>query len=217
MEPVRSWLNVRDPASPASAADVSWFRAGDAGAWRPKVEGRDRRIAVLLSPVSDIGVEAELDALMPLAPWAVILPRCRGGADVQRLGAKLAVREARLGLDAGVTRIVAGVGGAAGTLQSSSLARASPRLLALVADAEGLKADLGAAQAPGAVALMRALTVIAAASAGVAAIDGARAGSFDPQAARAEAEASWAEGFRGKIAMRPEEVAIYNEVFASRS
>jgi citrate lyase subunit beta / citryl-CoA lyase len=210
MEPLRSWLDTRDPLALATGADVLCLRAGDAD-WAC---ARGRRIAARISPLPTATLEAELDALLPLAPWAVMLPQCRGGADLQRLGAKLAVREARLGLAAGSTRIVAAIDGAVGVLSLASFAGASPRLAALVADAAALEAEFGASRESGAVALARGLCVVSAAAASVPAIDGARNGPFNPLMARGEAMAARAEGFRGKIATHPEEAAIYNEVFA---
>jgi citrate lyase subunit beta/citryl-CoA lyase len=43
----------------------------------------------------------DLDAIMPAGPDGIVLPKSRSGADVQHLGARLAVREAECGLPAG--------------------------------------------------------------------------------------------------------------------
>ena len=52
-------------------------------------------------------IDADLDAVMHAAPDGIVLPKAVGGVDVAHLGAKLAVREAELGLEDGATRILA--------------------------------------------------------------------------------------------------------------
>ena len=65
------------------------------------------RLYVRVNPFASGLTAADLDAVMPAAPDGVVLPKCLGGADVQRLGASLAVREAEHGLADGSTRIIA--------------------------------------------------------------------------------------------------------------
>ena len=73
---------------------------------------------VRVSPLGDAETDADLDAVMGQAPFAIVLPKCLGGASVQNLSVKLAVREALFGLEDGVTAIIAvhdiGVGRARG-------------------------------------------------------------------------------------------------------
>ena len=112
------------------------------------------------------------------APNAVLLARSLGGASVQQLSAKLAVREAELALADGSTGIIAAADAARGLGAMASYRGASGRLIALAFDCAALRADLGAeADRDGAGALAspfrlaRDLTLLAAAGAGVAAID----------------------------------------------
>jgi citrate lyase subunit beta/citryl-CoA lyase len=142
-------------------------------------------------------IEDDLNNVMPWAPWA-ILASCRSGADVQRLGAKLAVREARFGLVDGATRIVASVGDAQSVMNLPSFVGASLRLAALA---------FFASARPN--ALARGLVALAAAAAEIAAIDGPTfSGDFQQ-----EAESARDQGFSGKIAANAEQVAILNSVF----
>jgi citrate lyase subunit beta/citryl-CoA lyase len=166
-------------------------------------------------------LEADLDALAPIAPDAVMLENCRGGVDVQRLGAKLAVREALHGLGDGFTRIVAMAGASALSLFAlSTYADCSARLAALVFDADSLAEDLGilsSAQSPASpMALARNLVLIAARAARVAAIDAAFSGD-DDAALRAEAEAARNIGYAGKIAKNVAQAAAINEIFGGGS
>ena len=207
----RSWLKFPADAARAPPADVLWRDAAAAGL---ASSAAARRIAVRVSPAADAGLDAELDALATAPPFAIILPRCRGGADVQKLGVKLAAREARWGLAAGSIRIVAVAGDSAlGLMGLESLVGSSPRLLAIAADAPSLAAELGR-KAPAAIAFARSQIALAATAAGVAALDGPFEGAFDEAAVRAQAQAAFDEGFHGKFATSPEEAAIYDEIFA---
>jgi citrate lyase subunit beta/citryl-CoA lyase len=89
--------------------------------------------------------DPDLDAIMPGGPDGIVLPKSRSGADVQHLGAKLAVREAENGLPDGACAIIPLVTETAASLFGlSSYAGASQRLLGLAWGAQDLSAALGA-------------------------------------------------------------------------
>lgn len=89
--------------------------------------------------------EADLDAVMPGAPDAIMLPKSEGGIDVGHLAAKIAVREAESDLPDGATRILPiATESGKGIFGLGSYARSSHRLMALTWGAEDLSADLGA-------------------------------------------------------------------------
>ena len=142
-----------------------------------RARGAAPSLMVRISPLGE-ETEQDLDAVMPAAPAAIVLPRSLGGASVQQLSAKLAVREALCGLDDGATGIIAVADTAQAVLEMASYRGSSARLIGLAWDAEALRADIGAEthrDARGAYAgpcrLARDLTLIAAAAAGAAAID----------------------------------------------
>src|SRR6201997_3560859 len=89
--------------------------------------------------------DADLDAVVPARPDAIMLPKAEGGAAVIHADAKLATREAIAGLPDGHVKIVAI---ATETAQSLFLAGtyrgASARLAGLTWGAEDLSAELGA-------------------------------------------------------------------------
>lgn len=160
--------------------------------------------------------DADLDAVMPAGPHGVVLPRTVGAADVQQVGVKLAVREAEHGLADGGTRVLAvAADNARGLLAIGSVPGASPRLAGVAWDAGALAADLRVASARDAdggwtapFVQARTMTVIAAAAAGVPAIDGV---SFDMDGDRAAARR---DGFAGRIALDPRQVAAINTAFS---
>ena len=211
----------------AVAIDLDVAQAARAGAreaaaraLKGERQGRRQALLVRLSALDDGENEIDLDALVGLAPAAVLLPKAVGGASVQRLSARLAVREADNALEHGSTRIIAMVDSAAALMTLASLSGSSARLVGLAWDAAALRADIGAephAEAragPGRLAAD--LTLVAAASAGVAAIDAGFRGA-DPEALRAETLQARRDGFAAKIALDPDQARIINRVFAKES
>lgn len=140
-----------------------------------------REIPVLI--VVDAGLDADrldtcLADILPARPDGVIVSGVRNGADLQRMDVMLSVAEAFAGLEAGATALLAIIGdNPAGLLEAGSLAGRTPRLKAIGRNATTLAATLGTDDrslvpgADGAVSLSRGLTVLAAAKAGVAALD----------------------------------------------
>lgn len=144
---------------------------------------RQGRPEVPVLMIVDAGLEADhLDrcfgTLLPARPDGLIVCGVRNGADLQKMDVILSVAEAVAGLEAGATALIAIIGdNPAGLLDAGSLADRTPRLKAIGRNATALAATLGIhgpAPAPGtdsAVSLSRGLTVLAAAKAGVAALD----------------------------------------------
>ncbi len=177
------------------------------------------RIGALRGGETDL----DLDAVMPGAPDAVMLPESLGGASVQHLSAKLAVREAICGLADGSTRILAlATERAQALFGMSSYRGASARLMGLAWSVESLSADLRAeirretsSEYAGPYCLARDLTLLAAAAAGVAAIDAIFADVHDTEGLTGEATEALRRGFSGKMAIDPVQARIINEVFVS--
>jgi len=163
----------------------------------------------------------DLDAIMPAGPDGIVLPYARSGADVQHLGAKLAVREAENGLPDGHCAILAMVTETADSLFGlASYAGSSQRLLGMAWSAQALTTSLGAQTsrlADGAYAapyqFARTLTLVGARSAQVAPIDAPFTDLSDEAGLRAECEAARRDGFSGKLAIHPAQVPVINEVF----
>jgi citrate lyase subunit beta/citryl-CoA lyase len=199
-------------AARATAAAFLW----DARRLQPRP-----RLMVRVNLLGGEAIDADLDAVMPAAPDAIMLPKCLGGAGVQQLGAKLAVHEAQRGLADGSTRVLAIATERARALFGfASYVGCSRRLEGLAWGGEDLSADLGAETnrlADGAYAapyqLARALTLIGAAAAGVSAIDAAFTNFRDAEGLRAEARAAQRDGFAAKLAIHPAQIAPINEVF----
>ena len=179
------------------------------------------RLIVRVNPLAGDLTDLDLDAVMPAAPDCVMLPKSLGGASVQQLGVKLAVREARNGLPDCATKIIAlATETAEAMFGLASYRQCSLRLEALTWGGEDLSADLGAETnrlADGAwagpYALARNLTLLAATAAHIAAIDTVFVNFRDVDGLRVEALAARRDGFSAKMAIHPAQVPVINEVF----
>jgi citrate lyase subunit beta / citryl-CoA lyase len=152
-----------------------------------------------IAPATREESEADLDALVAPGLDGVFVEGCEGRADVQRLAARLAVREAASSLPEGALRIVAlAAQTPAGIFALGEYEGASPRLAALAMDETALP---GGAASRG---VARALLVLGAAAAGVPALDiapRARGGALE-EACRAAAR----DGFSGFMTPRVGEI-----------
>ncbi len=163
----------------------------------------------------------DLAAVMPARPHGVMLPKCNGAQDIDRLSAMLRVEEANAGAEDGSTRIVPIITETAvGVLAAPSYRPGLPRLDGMTWGAEDLSADVGArtnrnqeGRHTDVFRLARSLTVLAAAAAETAAIDTVFVDFRDPEGLRRECIEAERDGFTGKMAIHPDQVAIINETF----
>jgi citrate lyase subunit beta/citryl-CoA lyase len=181
-------------------------------------------LIIRVAPLGSGETDADLDAVMAGAPDAILLPGSVGAKSVQQLSAKLAVREADFSLADGSTRIIAAAETAQSLFAMGSYRGSSARLMGIAWSALSLRANIGvetdrdpSGGFAGPYRLARDLVLIAAASAGVAAIDAAFADLRDKDGLRAEALAARRDGFAGKMAIDATQARIINDVFASRS
>jgi citrate lyase subunit beta/citryl-CoA lyase len=179
------------------------------------------RLYLRVNPLESELTDADLDAVMPVAPDGIILPKSLGGASVQQLGVKLAVREAMFGLADGATQIIAiATESARAMFGMESYGRCSARLAGLAWGGEDLSADIGAESNrtlegaySGPYALARNLTLLAAVAAGVTPIDAVFTNFRDLEGLRGEATAARRDGFTAKMAIHPAQIPVINEVF----
>jgi citrate lyase subunit beta/citryl-CoA lyase len=193
---------------------AAFLRAAAAQTPRP-------RLLLRVNALDSAMTDADLDAVMPGAPDAIVLPKSLGGASIQQLGAKLAVREASLGLADGATRIIAiATESARALFGMDSYRGCSARLEGLAWGGEDLSADIGAESNrlpdgayAGPYALARNLTLLGAVAADVTPIDEVYTNFRDSEGLRAEAIAARRDGFWAKMAIHPAQVAVINDVF----
>ena len=169
-------------------------------------------------------IDADLDAVVPARPDVIMLPKAEGGASVVHADAKLCAREALCGIAEGEIRIVAIATETAPALFLAGTYRgASTRLAGLTWGAEDLSAELGAEANRDALGnfldpyrLARTLCIAAAAAADVQALDTVYVDFRNEGGLRRECEEARRDGFTGKMAIHPGQVATINDVFTPK-
>ncbi|MDR7032744.1 CoA ester lyase [Mesorhizobium sp. BE184] len=178
-------------------------------------------VYVRVNDLSTGMTEADLAALVPVRPDGIMLPKSNSGRDVQHLSAMLRVCEAQSGLpDGGIAILPIITETAAGVLAASTYAGASARLSGLTWGAEDLSAAIGARAARDETGrytdvfrLARTMTILAAGSAEVAAIDTIFPDFRNSTALATECAEAERDGFTGKMAIHPDQVPIINAAF----
>jgi len=163
---------------------------------------------------------ADLAAVVPAKPFGIVLPKCRGGADLAQVAHYLDAFEAAHGLNPQSIKIVviATETGEA-VFCMGTYRNVTPRLAGLSWGAEDLAADIGAManRVNGAYTepfrVARALCLHAAAAAGVPAVDTVCVDLEDPAVLLNEAREARRDGFAGKLAIHPKHVDDINAVF----
>lgn len=193
------------------------------------LEARERSgrpsLMVRVNALDTSFIDADLDAVVAGRPDAIMLPKAEGGPAVAHLDAKLTAREAIHGLPEGGIRIIALATETAKALfVAGTYGGASARLAALSWGAEDLSADLGAetnrdgdGRLTEPFQFARTLCLAGAAAAKVEAIDTVFVDFRNADGLRRECEAARRDGFAGKLAIHPGQVAVINEVFTPSS
>jgi citrate lyase subunit beta / citryl-CoA lyase len=215
-------LDLEDSVAPDRKEAARAGAAAFLGQTLP-VQGRPRLIVRVNGLASGL-IDADLDAVVPARPDAIMLPKAEGGASVVHADAKLAAREAINGLAEGAIRIVAIATETAPALFVAGTYRgASARLAALTWGAEDLSAELGAEANRDAdgrfldpYRLARALCLAGAAGAEVPAIDTVFVDFRNEAGLKRECEEARRDGFLGKMAIHPAQVAVINDVFTPK-
>jgi citrate lyase subunit beta/citryl-CoA lyase len=163
--------------------------------------------------VNPLGSEFHKDDLKLIGSayvHGIVLPKAESGADVTQL----AHRTGNIPIHAIVTETAASLFGLLSYRQPGS------PLAAMSWGAEDLSAALGASSkydANGELSftyrLARSLCLAGAVAAGVQPVDGVFANFKDEKGLRSEAEAARREGFTGKLAIHPDQVAVINAAF----
>ncbi len=166
-------------------------------------------------------IEADLDAVIPGRPTAIMLPKCEGGVDLQHASSHIAVREAENDLpDGDITILAIATETPLAIFRLGTLAGASRRLSGLTWGAEDLASAIGAEKNREAglltepFLLARNLALFAAHAAQVDAIDSVYTDFRNEAGLRAECEAARRDGFIAKMAIHPAQVPIINAVFS---
>lgn len=184
----------------------------------------ERRVPVWvrINPVETSDALPDLAAVIEGRPDGIVLPKARDGADVHRVDHWLEVLEARHGFAAGSIGLLPLITESAGALlKAGSFTGLPARVKGLTWGAEDLAADIGALANKDAsgeyeltYAMARSFCLLAAAAAGVPAYDTVDIEIRDMAAVERRARASRRQGFVGKLAIHPAQVAPIHAAFS---
>ena len=182
-----------------------------------------QQVWVRINPLNTQLSLPDLVAVMPGKPDGIVLPKPLNASDVLQLDHFLSALEQREGINAGHTRILPVATEVAGALFSlNTYAGCSARLAGLTWGAEDLATDIGATSNKNdngefdeAFVLARSLCLLAAAHAGVQAIDTLSVDFRRADSLQADVQRAKRQGFSGKLAIHPDQVAIINAGFTA--
>ncbi len=163
---------------------------------------------------------ADLAAIVPGKPAGIMLPKCTSAADLLAIDHHLEVLETAAGLVVGAIRVLPIATETTGSvLNLPTMLANNRRVAAICFGAEDLSADLGInprradGSYPAAIAQARAMVLLAAAAAGIPAIDTPFPDPRDPDGLQLEALAAAADGFSGKLCIHPDQIITVNAAF----
>jgi len=213
-------IDLEDSVSAArkpAARTIAKAYIEDVAARQPRPQ-----IVVRINALDTVYWQEDLVGVMDARPDVILLPKARSGEDVHTLSVALGQAEQRADKPGRGTRIIAlTTETPISLLNMQSYVGASTRLMALTWGAEDLSAAIGARSnreddgrtwtSP--FRLARDLCLVTAAAANVAAIDTVFVNFRDSDGFRAECVAAARDGFSGKMAIHPSQVAVINEAF----
>ncbi len=198
--------NERKPVARGLAREYLSARRGTSAIW------------VRVNPLDSGMILGDLDAVVAARPDGIMLPKPAGPADVRALSDRLDEMEAPDTVR--IIPVASETPASVFNLGQYAMGAKIERLVGLTWGAEDLSAAVGAStnrEANGewsfTYKLARSLTLLAAHGAGVQAIETLHADFRDAEGLRASSRAARAEGFSGRLAIHPDQVAIINEAF----
>jgi len=212
-------IDLEDSIAPerkerARAAALDFLKTTNAAKQRP-------RLLVRINGLDTGMTDADLEAVVPGKPDAIVFPKAEGGSSVVHLDAKLTAHEAMAGLPEGQIKILAqAVESAAGLFLAGTFRETSARLIGLTWGPEDLSAELGAEfnrDAHGMLTepyrLARSMCLYGAAAAKLPAIETVYVDFRNSDGLRRDTQDARRDGFTGRLAIHPAQVPVINEVF----
>jgi len=211
-------LDLEDSVAPPEKAKARAHVAG-------LIENEPRRDWSLFVRVNALDTGLALDDLVAVVrPGldAVLIPKVNGAADLERLAHYLEALEVKAGMPPGAIKLaILATETPKAMFALGSFAPAHPRLIALTWGAEDLAAALGAAdntEADGSwtapYELARAACLFAASAAEVMALDTVYTDFRDAEGFERHCRRSRRDGFVGRLAIHPDQVAAINRAYA---
>jgi citrate lyase subunit beta/citryl-CoA lyase len=210
-------LDLEDAVTPDQKAATrpivrQWLETRDFGS---------RERWVRMNPIYSEYGESDLEETIAGRPHGYVVPKPRHAGDIRRIAAALERLEQRHRLPWGSTRLVLiATETPEGLLNIREVAAASPRITAVSWGIEDLSAAMGLPRVRDAegryldiARYARVMCAVAAAAAGVEAIDTVYTDIADLEGLRRECQEGVWMGFSGKISIHPGQIEVINSVF----
>ena len=210
-------LDLEDAVTPDKKAATrpivrQWLESKDFG---------PRERWVRMNPIYSEYGETDLEETIAGRPHGYVVPKPRHAGDIRRIAAVLERLEQRHGLPWGSTRLVLiATETPEGLLNIREVAAASPRIAAVSWGIEDLSAAMGLPRTRDAEGryldiprYARVMCAVAAAAAGVEALDTVYTDLADLEGLRRECQEGMWMGFSGKISIHPSQIEVINSVF----
>ena len=211
-------LDLEDAVAPSMKAAARLTVAG----WLDRAAQVSARLFVRINPLTTGLAEGDLAAVVRPGLAGILVPKADGAADVAVIAAMLDDMEAKAGMAPGTVKImVVATETATAMFNLGSYTPPHPRLVGLTWGAEDLAAVIGATankeddgQWTEPYRLARSLCLFASASAGVTPVDTLYANFRDSAGLEADCRRARRDGFLGRIAIHPDQVATINACFS---
>lgn len=213
-------LDLEDSVAPSRRPEARKMAADFITSTRKA--GARPKLYVRINPLDSGDWEADLTGVMTACPDGIILPKTQSGEDVHKLSIALGHAEQACGHQRGHTRILPITTEVPiSVLQMHTYVGSSSRLVGMSWGAEDLGAVVGSlanrdektGDFTTPYLMVRNLMLFTAAAAGIEPIDTVFVNFRDTAGLVAEAKVAKRDGFTGKIAIHPDQVAPINEVF----
>ncbi len=189
--------------------------------WLEKLDFGGRERWIRMNPLASGLGGADLAETIAGRPDGYVVPKPGSAAEVRAVAEELDRLEPRHGVGHGATRLVLiATETPAGLLNIKEIAAASPRVVAVAWGVEDLGAAMGLGRVRDAEGRYldiprhaRVMCAVAAAAAGVEAIDTVYTDIADLAGLRRECEEAVQMGFTGKISIHPSQIAMINAAF----
>ncbi len=218
-------LDLEDAVAASRKVGARSTAAEFIGANAAPIAARQTRIFVRINPLDTGLAMGDLAAVVVPGLAGIMLPKTNSAADVVHLSHCLDALEARAGLEAGAVGILpVATETAQAMLNMQSFCGPVPRLAGVTWGAEDLSAAIGAVanrdedgRYSPLYELAGSLCLCAAAAAGVPAIETIHTDFRDSAGLAATSRTSRRRGFRGRMAIHPDQVPIINDAYSPSS
>lgn len=169
------------------------------------------RVNPLYTPYGEVDVKALIEAGLRNIRY----PMSETKEDIEKLDRLITETEKKLGIEEGSVKILGAIETAKGVINAPQIATASARMVGISFGAEDFTRTIGAERSKGGEELFvaRSQIVLAAASAGIDAIDTVFADVEDMEGFEREVKSAKSLGFAGKSVIHPNQIPGVHKVF----